>query len=249
VAHLIRYYRPLAARNIDVDILPPDAPLKGYRLVIAPALLVLDESTVERLEEFVRRRGHLVLTARCGMKDEYNTLLPSRQPGPLAEMAGVEVEEYYALQDEIPVVGNWFSGFSQLWAEQLKVLNNVVAPIARYGPSNGWLDDQVGITVNSYHGGFVYYVGMVLDETAQQAFMDRILKTAGIRPMMDAPPGVQVRKRVNPEGKDILIVINHERAVQTVQLPWPAVEHLTGLTVGDQLKLGPYGVVLLSQSD
>jgi beta-galactosidase len=249
VAHLIRYYRPLAARNIDVDILPPDAPLKDYRLVIAPALLLLNEGMAERLTEFVRRRGHLVLTARCGMKDEHNALLPTRQPGPLAEMAGVEVEEYYALQDEVPIVGNWFSGVSQLWAERLKVLNNVVAPIARYGPSNGWLDDQVGITVNSYHGGFVYYVGMVLDETAQQAFMDRILKTAGIRPVIDAPPGIEVRKRVNPEGKDILIVINHERAVQTVQLPWPAVEHLTGLTVGDQLKLGPYGVVLLSQSD
>jgi beta-galactosidase len=249
VAHLIHYYRPLAARNVDVDILPPDVPLKGYRLVIAPALLLLNEDTAEHLIEFVRRRGHLVLTARCGMKDEHNALLPARQPGPLAEMAGVEVEEYYALQDDVPIVGNWFSGVSRLWAERLKVLNNVVAPIARYGPSNGWLDDQVGITVNSYHGGFVYYVGMVLDETAQQALMDRILRTAGIRPVMDVPPGVEVRKRVGAEGREVFIVINHERAVQTVQLPWPAHEHLTGLAVGDQIKLGPYGVVLLSQSD
>jgi len=211
-------------------------------------LLVLDESTVERLEEFVRRRGHLVLTARCGMKDEYNALLPARQPGPLAEMAGVEVEEYYALQDEVPVVGNWFTGVSRLWTERLKVLNNVVATIARYGSSNGWLDDQPGITVNSYHGGFVYYVGMVLDETAQQALMDRILKTAGIRPVIDAPQGVEVRKRVDAKDKEVFIVINHKRAVQTIQLPWPAYEHLSGLAVGEKIKLGPYGVVLLSQS-
>ena len=79
--------------------------------------------------------------------------------------------------------------------------------------------------------------------------MDRILKTAGIHPVMDVPQGIEVRKRVDAKNKEVFIVINHERAVQTVQLPWPAYEHLTGLAVGDRIKLGPYGVVLLSQSD
>jgi len=249
VAHLTHYYRPLAARNIAVDIVPADAPLKGYRLVIAPALVVLNKDVVEQLEKFVSRRGSLVLTIRCGMKDEYNALLPSRQPGPLADIAGVEVEEYYALRDEVPVKGNWFSGVSRLWAERLNVLNDVVCPIARYGPSNGWLDDQVGIAVNSYRGGLVYFVGTYLDEAAQQAFIDRILKTAGIRPTMETGQGVEVRKRVNAEGKKSFIVINHERVAQVVPLPWPAHEHLSGLAVTDELKLAPYGVALLTREE
>jgi beta-galactosidase len=249
VAHLTHYYRPLAARNVAVDVISADAPLKGYRLVIAPALLLLNEGRVEQLKDFVRRRGHLVLTVRCGMKDEYNALLPSRQPGPLADMAGVEVEEYYALRDEVPVIGNWFSGVSRLWAERLKVLNDVVCPIARYGPSNGWLDDQIGIAVNSHRGGLVYFVGAYLDEAAQQAFIDRILKTAGIRPTMETGQGVEVRKRVNAAGKESFTVINHERVAQIVPLPWPAHEHLSGLAVRDELKLAPYGVALLTREE
>ena len=249
VAHLLHYYRPLAARNVAVDIVSADTPLKSYRLVIAPALLMLDDDIVERLRDYVSWGKYLVLTIRCGMKDEYNAFLPSRQPGPLADIAGVEVEEYYALQKEVPVIGNWFSGVSRLWAERLKVLNEVVCPIARYGPSNGWLDDQIGITVNSHRGGMVYFVGAYLDEPAQQAFIDRILRTAGIRPVMETRQGIEVRQRVNAKGQETFIVINHEQVEQVVQLPWPAHEHLSGLEVTSELDLAPYGVALLTRSD
>jgi beta-galactosidase len=249
VAHLIHYYRPLAARNIPVDIISADAPLRGYNLVIAPALLILNQDRAEEMKKFVARGKHLVVTARCGMKDDHNTLLPSRQPGPLAEITGVEVEEYYALFDEVPVKGNWFSGVSRLWAERLRPLNYITASIAKYGPSNGWLDDQIGITVNSHHGGLVYYVGTYLDDAAQDALLGHILQTAGIRPPLEAPPGVEVCKRVSAEGEDIFIVINHKRAEQVVKLPWPAQEHLSGSQVPEEVKLAPYGVVVLTRLD
>jgi len=249
VAHLVHYYRPLAARNAAVDVISADAPLTGYRLVIAPALLILNEKRVEHLKEFVARGGHLVLTARCGMKDVYNALLPSRQPGPLADLAGVEVEEYYALDEPVPVQGNWFSGVSQVWAERLKVLKpSSVATIARYGASNGWLDDQVAITVISQRSGLVYYVGAYLDETAQQAFVDRLLQTAGIKPWIQAPAGIEVCRRVNVEGKDVFIVINHARVEQLVELPWPGDDVLSGLSALKKFKIAPYGVAVLTRS-
>jgi beta-galactosidase GanA len=91
VRHFMHYYGLFAARNIPVDIISADAPLDGYRLVIAPALLILNESRIRHLREFVKDGGHLVLTIRCGRKDQHNALLPSRQPGPLADLAGVEV--------------------------------------------------------------------------------------------------------------------------------------------------------------
>jgi len=249
VAHLVHYYRPLAARNVAVDVISADAPLAGYRLVIAPALLILDEKRVEYLKEFVVRGGHLVLTVRCGMKDDYNALLPSRQPGPLADLAGVEVEEYYALDEPVPVIGNWFSGMSQLWAERLKLLKpSSVATIARYGTANGWLDDQVAITVISHRGGFVYYVGAYLDEAAQQAFVDRLLQTAGIKPWIQVPAGIEVCRRVSIAGQDVFIVINHERVEQLVELPWPGDDVLSGLSALKKFKIAPYGVAVLTRS-
>jgi beta-galactosidase len=248
VAHLNHYYRPLAARNIATDVVSADAPLDGYRLIVAPALVMVGESQAERLGNFVKRGGHLVLTVRCGMKDEYNALLPSRQPGPLADLAGVEVEEYYALLDPVPVVGNWFTGTSQLWAERLKVREPENTHIvARFGASNGWLDDQLAITVHSYGRGLVYYVGTYLDEDAQQALMDHIVRMVGVRPVLKTPAGVEARLRVAPDGKRIYILVNHEREERLVSLPWSAHEHLGGQPVAGDLKLAPYGVSILTR--
>jgi beta-galactosidase len=248
VAHLNHYYRPLAARNIATDVVSADAPLDGYRLIVAPALVIVSESQAGRLRDFVKRGGHLILTVRCGMKDEYNALLPSRQPGPLADLAGVEVEEYYALLDPVPVMGNWFTGTAQLWAERLKVRDTDNTHVmAGFGASNGWLDDQLAITVHSYGRGLVYYVGAYLDEDAQQALVDHIVRMVGIRPVMETPAGVEARVRVAPDGKRIYILVNHERQDQVVSLPWPAHEYLGGQPVASELKLAPYGVAILTR--
>ncbi|MDT8305682.1 MAG: beta-galactosidase, partial [Anaerolineae bacterium] len=82
VAHFTHYYRPLAARNVATDVISAGAGLSGYVLVIAPALLILDQARAEALSSYVDGGGHLVLTARTGMKDRDNALLPARQPGP-----------------------------------------------------------------------------------------------------------------------------------------------------------------------
>jgi beta-galactosidase len=247
VAHFRHYYRPLAARNIQVDIVSADAPLEGYKLVIAPALLMVDESRAARLQEFVRLGGCLVLTIRCGMKDGANALLPARQPGLLAELAGAEVEEYYALLDPIPVQGNWFAGTSQTWAERLHVLQADTQVLARYGSANGWLDGQAAVTVHPYGQGFVYMVGAYLDEAAQQALVDQIVSSAGVKPVLERPTGVEACKRISTQGNEVLILINHERTEMQVWLPWPAQEHLSERAVMSELQLPPYGVAVLTR--
>jgi beta-galactosidase len=250
VTHFTHYYRPLAARNIPVDILSADVPLEGYKLVVAPALLIVDESRAARLEDYVRRGGFLVLTIRCGMKDSANALLPARQPGPLTDLAGVEVEEYYALLDPVPVKGNWFSGTSRLWAERLGVIDVAgTQVVARFGPSNGWLDGHAAITLHPYGKGFVYFVGAYLDEAAQQALINHIVAIAGIRPVLETPPGVEACQRIRPDGKEAVLLINHERMEQIVSLPRPAYDHLSRQAVRDTLTLAPYGVAVLTRAE
>jgi beta-galactosidase len=181
------------------------------------------------------------------MKDRFNALLPTRQPGPLAELAGVEVEDYYALQNPVPVKGNLFAGTSKLWAERLKVLDTkMTVPAAHYGPSNGWLDNQPAITVHPYGRGMVYYIGAYLDEASQQTLMDHILSFTGMYPIK-TPANIEVRKRIGKTGEDIYIVINHGRTEQVVQLPWPAYEYLDQQEVEGAIKLPPYGVAIVTR--
>ena len=251
VAHFLTYYRPLSAQNISVDIISADAPLDAYWLVITPALLLLNDQRIEHLKAFVKRGGKLVLTARCGMKDEYNALMPSRQPGPLMELAGVEVEEYYALNEPVPVKGNLFNGQAVLWAERLKILAPYTTEVARYGTSNGWLDNHVAITVRAVGSGLIYYVGAVLDDVSQSILMDRIALMGTAKTVMAFTkgvkvPGLEVTKRIMRDGKDVYFLINHDNVEKKVPVPWPAKEHLTGSAGTGEFKIGPYGVAIMS---
>ena len=96
-----------------------DAPLDEYKLVEAPALNVLPEAVAQHLIDYVNHGGNLVLGPRSGMKDSYNALYPNRQPGPLAELLGAHVEEFYALEKQVPVSGEIGSGSASVWAECL----------------------------------------------------------------------------------------------------------------------------------
>lgn len=231
VQHFTHYHGVLAAHNLPTDILSPTAEVKGYKLIIAPALHIVSEALAARLAEFVRGGGHLVLTLRSGMKDEYNALLPMRQPGLLAELAGVEVEEYYALEQPVAVTGNWFKGESHQWAERLSRRDGQNTKIiARYEAGHSWLAGHPAITVRSFGRGLVYMVGAYLDSAAQGAFLSRVIESAEVRPVLETPPGVEACRRVTPAGQSIYLVINHTLQPQAIKLPWPALNHLTSTT-------------------
>lgn len=253
VEHFNHYYRRLAAKNLPVDILPADhikdeIELSQYKLIIAPALLIITDQLAEALKAFVNRGGFLVLTLRSGMKDTYNALLPMRQPGLLRELAGVEVEDFYALDEPVPIKGPWLTGQSRIWAERLKQVSKIKPAImARFEKCNGWLDDQLAITLSGHGRGITYYVGAYLDDNAQDALIDSIIKAAMLKPLV-TPPGVEHYTRTTPEGAEIHFVINHEREEKFIPIPWPAWEHLSGQRIEKIIQLPSYSVVVLTQT-
>ncbi|HLO17078.1 MAG TPA: Beta-galactosidase C-terminal domain, partial [Anaerolineales bacterium] len=136
----------------------------------------------------------------------------------------------------------------KIWAERLKILDaNLTIPVARYGAANGWLDGQVAVAVHPFGQGMVYYVGTWLDEASQQKLIDHILTTAGIQ-SIKTPVGVEVRTRTSPAGTEIYFVINHTRTEQSINLPWPAHEHLTEQDVSEKIQLPPYEVAILTKA-
>jgi beta-galactosidase len=249
VEHLVHFYQPFRRRNVAVDVVSPDAPLDGYRVVVTPALTVLDDEQAGRLRTFVEGGGHLVLTVRTAVKDPDNAFRSSRPPGPLAACAGVEVEEYYALLEPIAVEGDGLTGRASVWAERLAILDpDAVRVLARFGPDDDWLSGRPAITARSHGAGRVYYVAAYLDEGAQQVLTDLLLSAANIVPALDAPAEVEANIRVDADGREILILINHGAATRPVDLPWEADDHLAASPVGGRIELAPYGTAVLTRS-
>ncbi|QWC57464.1 cellulase family glycosylhydrolase [Erythrobacter sp. 3-20A1M] len=203
VAVMKDWYRPLFAAGQPIDVLPPDADLSRYRLVLAPWLNVLDGATAAALERYVRGGGQLILGPRSGMKDGDNALWPMRQPGPLAGLLGAHVEAFYALDETAPVIGA-VTGIARSWAETLAVDRSDVEVIARYA-AGGWLAGKPAIVTRAIGRGRVTYVGALLDVDGQAA-LARML----VRDVPTAAPADGIERAIRQDGeRRILIAINH----------------------------------------
>jgi beta-galactosidase len=249
ISHFLHFYRPLASQNISMDIISADEPLNGYKLVIAPTLLILNPQRVEHLKAFVENGGHLVLTLRSGMKDEYNALLPTRLPGPLQDLCGIVVDEFYALLNPVPVFGVGWYGTSKIWAERLNICDKEKTEVlATYGASNGWLDGQPAITQHKFGRGSVTFIGAYLDDASQKSLLEQITREATILPIMETSPGVEVCRRINSKNGEIIILINFNSSVQSIRLPWKAYDHLRSQVMSKKITLEPYGVAVLTHA-
>ena len=244
VGSLMSFYRPLHGLVRSVDIVADTVPLSGYKLVVAPALNVISPEAAKNLEAYVRGGGHLVLGQRSGMKDEDDGLQTQRQPGPLAEMLGARVAQYYALDTTVPVSGEWGASETKVWAEQMEVQSPETKVLMRYGKSNGWLDEQPAVVTRRVGKGSITYIGAALDTAAMEKAAVWMLRQAGLQAVLpEVPAGVDVAVR-SGAGKRVVILTNYGEASQTVALPEAMVDVLAGGEVRSVV-LGQYGVAVL----
>ena len=243
------YYGNLRRLSQSVDVVSAYAPLADYKLVVAPSLNVIPEDLAKHLLEYVRNGGHLVLGPRSGMKDQFNSLLPQRQPGYLADALGGRVEQYYALEKdkEYPLSGPWGEGQASVWGEQMKSFAPDTEVLLKYGKSNGWLDDQPAVITHSYGKGRITYIGAVLDDKLMAAAAQWMVQQSGVSAEFGpVPDGVEVSRRTG-DGHDVFVVINFAEEARTISLPRPMKLLLSG-TEGQSFVLQQYGVEILEDA-
>jgi beta-galactosidase len=246
VTNLVTYYGALRAQAHSVDIVSPTAPLHGYKLVVAPALNVITPEIAKNLMEYVQQGGHLVFGQRSGMKDEDNALQTERQPGPLVGMLGGRVEQYYALDQTVPVEGDWGSEQTKIWAEQLSTSGPATQVLMRYGKSNGWLDGQPAAITHDVGKGSITYIGAALDGEPLNAAVSWMLKKSDVHPEFGTlPPGVDLYIRKNADH-EVWILINFGATAQTVALPTAFTDVLADAKTSS-VSLKQFDVVILQR--
>ncbi len=88
-------YKAFWKKGVDVDFVPPESELSGYRLVAAPMLYMLKEADIGHIKAYVRGGGTYVTGYWSNIANE--TDLCYLGEGPLQEMLGVTTEEIDAL--------------------------------------------------------------------------------------------------------------------------------------------------------
>jgi len=238
------WYKPLRKLAQSVDVVSPLAPLASYKVVFAPALNVMPQAMADHLLEYVKNGGHLVLGPRSAMKGASNELLAQRQPGFLTEPLGGRVEQFYALEKEVPVSGTVGSGQAVIWAEQLKTRTPDAEVLLSYGASNGWLDNQPAVLSRKVGKGRITLIGAVLDEALTNSLVTRLAQESGVKPLFGGlPEGVEISRRTG-NGREVFVLINHTREARKVSLPGEMRQLLTKAK-GSSVELPPYGVEVL----
>jgi beta-galactosidase len=251
------FYRPLELGAQSVDVISTDAPLQDYALVVAPALNVISEAQAEHLADYVRKGGHLLLGPRSGMKDPYNALWTQRQPGPLADLLGGHVEQYYALDQPVTLSGDPGAGRAAIWAETLEPSAPDTHAWMTYDGDQGWLGGKPAALTRKVGKGTITYLGAWLEPGLMQKVAARLLQDAGVDPLvpgLDANTSVEVCER-SGNGKRVLVIINHGKEPQTIHLPaevktfvvgtGPDKGHEKGHEKGNDLQLAPHDVAVV----
>jgi beta-galactosidase len=241
------YYAAIRPIAQSIDVLPATADLSSYKLVVAPGLNVLSEEAAKKLAAYVRAGGHLVLGQRSAMKDDDNGLQPERQPGPLGELLGGRVEQYYALNNPVPIEGQWGTGESPLWAELVSAKDKDTEILMRYGKSNGWLDGQPAAITRKVGRGRITYIGAWLDPKTMEGAAKWMATTSGVHtPLPNVPSGVEVSVRQGARGT-VYILVNLSKQAQSIALPGGMQDVLEGGSK-TSVNLEVYGVAVLAQS-
>ena len=221
----------------NVDVVPPNADLSGYKVVVAPTMFVYDQTAAENLYRYATAGGTLVLTNRSGVKDQLNNCIADKLPTVFKELVGAEVAEYDPIgsheQKIRDFAGNIFT--CRQWCDILTL--TTAKAYAEYDDS--FYRSLPAVTLNRYCNGVVYYVGTVCKMDFYESFVGNIMKQTGIPRLKGLPRGVEVTTRTNGLD-DFIFFFNNSEKPASINLP-KAMFSIIDSIAKDQLDLKPFG--------
>jgi len=235
------WYTAVLRNGLSADIIPVDAALDGYDIVIASTLYLVPEETATRLSDFARGGGNLVVGFFSGIANQDDRVYPGGYPGAFRELLGVRVEEFGPL---LPGVTTTLDNgaIGTLWSENVSVEPDVEV-IARF--VDGAFPGVPAVTSRNVDAGAASYVATSLGERERTDLLALFARRAGIESGLDASVhgAVELITR-ETESHEYRFVVNHTAA--TVQVPGVDGVDLLGADVSDGvLTLDPNGVAVL----
>lgn len=239
---LRQYYRAFHHENISVHIVPPLADVTAYKILIVPALYVMDDALCLQLQTYVEDGGTLIVTARSGVKDENNIIPEAPLPTYLAGLCGIEVEDYDSLLPDMRVPVAFNDGtvaLAQIWCDIITPIS--AQTVATY--QGEFYAGKPAITRNRHGQGQVYYVGALGDDTLIDAVVRHIIAETELTASITSPPQVEIVRR-----GDVLFMLNHSDTDQVVHLGDKVrVDIITEQTKQGACTLAPRQVMLLTE--
>lgn len=247
---LTDWYHALWELGVQVDVVPVTEDLTGYDLVIAPLLHMLKGDTAQRLEQFVARGGTFITGALSGRVDEDACAFLMDQPGPLAKILGIRVDETDSaepgvvnpvslkIEDDDSYLSDGALVFDILSLDSATSVGEYTSEFYAGSPA---------VTRNSYGEGEAWYIATLLDRDGLQKLFEPIAKRHDLAGPFGAVPGLEYAVRVNDAGEEIHLLLHHGTEQAEVAAPVSGVDLITRreVSAGETLDLAPTDVLAI----
>jgi len=246
-------HRALYDLNVGSDfVFPTTQDFSQYKLLIVPALYIADDALLNRISDYVKNGGHVVMTFKSGFANENSAVRWVRAPGPLREAAGFSYQEFSNLEHPLSLKGDPFhvgdGNRVEYWAEFL--MPEHAQALAYY--DHPFFGKWPAITVNQFGAGTLLYEGTYLSDKLQTAILHDTLDKLGL---LDAdeklPASVHAQQGINRMGKRIHYYFNYSSAEANFRYGHAdGTDLLTGKPVAHEgdVTLAPWDVAIIEEN-
>jgi beta-galactosidase len=195
----LSFYQALRRIGLNVDVIPQESSLDGYKLVVIPSLPILDPSLLKRLKDF---GGEILIAPRTGSKTEDFQIPFNLPPGPLQELIPIKVQRVESLPSFAPERLTWkSSGYEVgLWFEHVET---EIEPFIALPSGQG-----VAFRMATYT-----YLAALPSQELLDAIVAELADEAQLD-MVQLPEGVRTRR-----SRNIQFFFNYNPEPATLHLP------------------------------
>ena len=245
-------HKSLYDLNVGADfVFPETKDFSAYKLLIVPALYISDDALLQRISDYVKNGGHVVMTFKSGFANENSAVRWERAPGPLRQAAGFSYQEFSSLEHPLALKGDPFqvgaANRVSFWAEFLMPEHARV--LATY--DHPFFGKWAAITENQYGQGTLLYEGTFLSDALQTALIKRAVAEAGLAdPEQQLPPTVHVQSGVNRLGKRLHYYFNYSGAEVRATYSYAAGTNLLdgkAVAHAQELTLAPWDLAIVEE--
>ncbi|GFR34860.1 beta-galactosidase [Thermobrachium celere] len=203
---MLKIYTAFYKYNTHIDVIDAKDDFSEYKVVVLPVMMIVDENLKNKLEEFTKKGGIVVLTYRTSIKDRNNNLyLGKTMPCNLNQLTGIEVEEIESLQEGQFAYADGKYGRTKCCVMR-EMINSKGAEVI-YTYEDKFYKNKACITVNKFGEGKVYYIGSSVDSDVLSSLAKEIIMEKSIE-HFETPFGVEVYSRYYGDKK-YLFIMNH----------------------------------------
>lgn len=230
-------------RNMDVKILDIRRSDLKYKLLILAGVSVMDSLTANKIRNFVKQGGTVIMTSYSAFVDTTNKVFATTRPGLLSDVFGIRIGSFEETENinEISRIAykgekikiNFKGKYIETESPRFDIIETKGADVIANIIS---LDkDYPIVTSNKYGNGNAIYIGIPARVEVLNVLVDELIEKLSIKKGPDVPAGVMARQI----DKDHILYFNLSNEPKKIKCPRKAYSILYEKNYSDSFIIPP----------